>query len=329
MSYCRYCGKEITPSENHNCRKKPKIVKYISWLFDRSGVENPFRNRNEIYERGQKVTPDNIALDNGEIPVKQYNVGILRSRMRFQRSEGRLQITNKRVLFRATGYSPAGKTTYQHAFSLDKIDGVEIHKDRRFRVPDFLFALLWDGLSLWFAVLGAAFIYGGFDLGTFGQIIAAILVAAVGIGAIAHFFSRRKKFFSKLLLTGVARGGVLALINVIMSTPETTLNDIIASPSVVIWAVVYIVLSVLYYVSMFLFVVKPNLMIEIKTSSGSPGIQIKHKEISFIWHKSEEFSGFTEILPWKDTDLAIKEVATIIDDIKTLGDFGVEKWRQR
>ena len=69
-------------------------------------------------------------------------------------------------------------------------------------------------------------------------------------------------------------------------------------------------------------------MIEIKTSSGSPGIQIKHKEISFIWHKAEEFSGFTEILPWEDTDLAIKEVATVIDDIKTLGDFGVEKWKQ-
>jgi len=328
MSYCKHCGKEIIPGEEHNCRKKSKIAKYISWLFDRSGVENPFRNRNEIYERGQKVTPDNIALDEGEIPVKQYNVGILRSRMRFQRSEGRLQITNKRVLFRATGYSPAGKTAYQHAFSLDKIDGVEIHKDRRFRFPDFLFALSWDCLSVLFSILGASFIEGGLGMGAFGRIVAAVLVAALGVGAVTHFFWRKKRFFSKLLLTGVARGGVLALLNVITNSAETTFSEIVAVPSLLIWAIVYLVLSVLYYVSMFLFVVKPNLMIEIKTSSGSPGIQIKHKEISFIWHKAEEFSGFTEILPWKDTDLAIKEVTTIIDDIKTLGDFGVEKWKE-
>lgn len=326
MSYCKYCGKELATGEEHKCDKRPTFIRFMSWLFDRSGVENPFRNRNEIYERGQKVTPDNIALDDGEIPVKQYNVGILRSRMRFQRSEGRLQITNKRVLFRATGYSPAGKTTYQHAFSLDKIDGIEIHKDRRFRVPDFLFALLWDlqsyGLcGLWTVIISSGF---GFD-NAFGRLFASVLAALLGIGAIIHFFRKPKKFFSKLLFAGIARGGILALFSVIANG---MLKKILATPSLILWGIIWLVLSILYYVSMFLFVVKPNLMIEIKTSSGSPGIQIKHKEISFIWHKAEEFSGFTEILPWEDTDLAIEEVATIIDDIKTLGDFGVEKWKQ-
>ena len=328
MSYCKYCGKELATGEEHKCDKRPTFIRFMSWLFDRSGVENPFRNRNEIYEREQKITPDNIALDDGEIPVKQYNVGILRSRMRFQRSEGRLQITNKRVLFRATGYSPAGKTTYQHAFSLDKIDGVEIHKDRRFRVPDFLFALLWDGLSAALCMMWAAFIEGGLGMEGFGRVLASILVAGIGVGAIAHFFWKQKKFFSKMLLTGIARGGVLAILLTIIEAASGTFTEIVAIPSVILWGIVYLVLSVLYYVSLFLFVVKPNLMIEIKTSSGSPGIQIKHKEISFIWHKCEEFSGFTEILPWEDTDLAIEEVATVIDDIKTLGDFGVEKWKQ-
>ena len=112
MSYCKYCGKELAAGEEHKCPDRPKFTRFISWLFNRSGVENPFKDKREIYEREQKITPDCIALEDGEIPVKQYNIGILRSRMRFQRSEGRLQITNKRVLFRATGYSPAGKTTF-------------------------------------------------------------------------------------------------------------------------------------------------------------------------------------------------------------------------
>ena len=327
MSYCKYCGTELIKGEPHECPKKPKFIRFVSWLFDKSGVENPFRNRNQVYEREQQITPDNIALDDGEIPIKQYKVAILRSRMRCQNSEGRLQITNKRVLFRATGYSPAGKTTYQHAFSLDKIDGVEIHKDRRFRVPDFLFALLWNSLSVVLFNIWASFIEGGLGVGGFGCVLSAIIVAGVGLGAIAYFFWKPGKFFSKLLLTGIGLGGILALITVITSAMENNLSEIVAIPSLILWGIVFVVLYILYFVSMFLFVIKPNLMIEIKTSSGSPAIQIKHKQISFIWHKSEEFSGFDEILPWEDTDLAIKEVATIIDDIKTLGDFAIEKWQ--
>ena len=42
----------------------------------------------------------------------------------------------------------------------------------------------------------------------------------------------------------------------------------------------------------------------------------------------DEYSGFSEVLPGKDADLAIKEIGAIINDIKTLGDFAVEKWQQ-
>lgn len=44
--------------------------------------------------------------------------------------------------------------------------------------------------------------------------------------------------------------------------------------------------------------------------------------------KEDKYSGFAEILPWTDTDIAIKEVGTIIDDIKTMGDAAIEKWKQ-
>ena len=41
----------------------------------------------------------------------------------------------------------------------------------------------------------------------------------------------------------------------------------------------------------------------------------------------EEYSGFAEVIPWEDADLAIKEIGAIINDVKTLGDMGVEKWK--
>ena len=335
MSFCKYCGKELLDNEAHDCPKKPKIIRAVSKLFDKSGIEDPFNNKVEMYERGQKVTPDNIALEDGEIPVKQYNEGILRSIFRFQRSEGRLQITNKRVLFRATGYSPMGKTTYQHAFALDKIDGIEIRKDHRFRVPNFLFVLALGLVSMVYMLMlnGAGFLESSvqrntLEMGIGGQILASVICFGLGIGSVIYFFCKKKKFFRKMLFTYIAIISISTLTSIIGSTtPEHFLEKAFVGLILPFGYILGYLLPILFYISVFFFVITPNLMIEIKTSSGSPAIQIKHKYISFIWHKSEEFSGFDEILPWEDTDLAIKEVATIIDDIKTLGDFAIEKWQ--
>lgn len=338
MSFCKYCGKELLDNEVHDCQKKPKVVRFVSKLFDKSGIEDPFNNNVEIYERGQKVTPDNIALEDGEIPVKQYNVGILRSIFRFQRSEGRLQITNKRVLFRATGYSPMGKTIYQHAFALDKIDGIEIRKDHRFRVPNFLFVLALQFITLIYVfTLGGSNLFEfatpktsvGPEVGVLGQILAFIVCIGLGVGAIIYFFRKKKSFFSKMIIIYIALMGMYAMFATMSrATPEKFFEEMISTSILSLSAILGQALTIFFYVSVFFFVITPNLMIEIKTSSGSPAIQIKHKYISFIWHKSEEFSGFDEILPWEDTDLAIKEVATIIDDIKTLGDFAIDKWKK-
>lgn len=330
--YCKFCGEEIRVGVIHDCDKKPRILKFLSWLFEKSGIENPFRGEHEVFERERLVAPDCIELDEGEVPVKQYKVGILRSRMRLQRSEGRLQITNKRILFRATGYSPAGKTVYQHAFDLDKIDGVEIHKDRRFRIPDLIFVLLWHTINLSIPALISLLLGMVFEkVPTVGILLSLILLAG-GIECMYYFIKKRGEFFKKLIITGLGQGCFVAIMSLGMTS---IMSDFAALRHIPVYIIISILAllgtvlaTILYYTSAFFVVVKPNLMIEIKTSSGSPAIQIKHKEISFIWHKCEEFSGFDEILPWEDTDLAIKEVATIIGDIKTLGDLGVDKWKE-
>lgn len=326
--YCKYCGQEIKNGQEHNCEKKPPIFKWLAWFFERSGVENPFRSNHELYERGRLVTPDCVSLDEGEIPVKQYKVGILRSRMRFQRSEGRLQITNKRVLFRASGYAPGGKTIYQHAFSLDKIDGIEIRKDRRLRVPDLILVLLFGGLGTAIASAIGSLIEAFFDDAVLAGILILLFALVGAAGSVMYFFNKPNNFFKKLIVTGVGQTCAMALTGACFAGAMNDIASVLLYPLGVLCGIVTLGITILYYISAFLFVIKPNLMIEIKTSSGSPGIQIKHREMSFIWHKCEEFSGFTEILPWEDTDLAIKEVATIIDDIKTLGDMGVEKWKE-
>ena len=97
---------------------------------------------------------------------------------------------------------------------------------------------------------------------------------------------------------------------------------------VAIFSLIEIVGLACWFISYFLSCFKPNLVVEVKTSGGSPGMQLKHKYSSFfIWKKMDENSGFAEILPWEDADLAIEELNAIISDLKTLGDIGVGKWK--
>jgi len=91
--------------------------------------ESPSENDTDLYERGKKIMPECVVPANKiEAPVRQYDLAILRTRLKFMRAEGRLQVTNQRVLFRATGRALTGRTTLQHSFSLSDIAGVEARK---------------------------------------------------------------------------------------------------------------------------------------------------------------------------------------------------------
>lgn len=73
---------------------------------------NETRNKlesSDAFEHGLKIVPDCISANDGEIPIKQYDFAKLRTRFMLEKSYGRLQITNKRVIFRAAGRSPLGK----------------------------------------------------------------------------------------------------------------------------------------------------------------------------------------------------------------------------
>lgn len=40
------------------------------------------------------------------------------------------------------------------------------------------------------------------------------------------------------------------------------------------------------------------------------------------------YSGFGEVLPWEDTDLAMNELGTMIDDLQKQGDIAIKKWKK-
>ena len=112
------------------------------------GIGEPERNATDCYERNLQIVPDCISPNENEIPVKQYNIAILRNLLRFERAEGRVQVTNKRVVFRAAGRSIGGRTTLQQEFAIDELAGIEAQRNFRFGFIYLLFGLIVVGIIM-------------------------------------------------------------------------------------------------------------------------------------------------------------------------------------
>lgn len=302
---CRQCAGETYNPPGRSAAETFVLKEFLLSMKNRMGIGDPENDSAGIYERGKSIIPDCIKANEGEIPVKQYNIAVLRTRLKLMRAEGRMQVTNKRLIFRATGRSIAGRTTLQHEFSVDEIAGIETKRDFRFSILDFLFGFI---VIAFFACLFAAMI-GGLYVKTRG--FAVVLGCMLGFAGLVPFFLLYKKFLLKLLPLGASLGS-FAIVYV-----ATSGNSFIFVLAIISFLVTLF--------GLFLFSFKPNLVISIKTKSAVPAVDVRCElRASFFGVGS---SGFAEVMPTDETEGAIREIGSIITDIQKLGDFGIEKWK--
>ena len=119
-----------------------KAGEFFRNMKNHMGIGSPERNATDTYEREMAIVPKCISANENEIPVKQYNIAVLRNLLKFERAEGRMQVTNKRIIFRAAGRSVGGRTTLQHEFAVDEIAGIEANNNYKFSFLYLVFAIL-------------------------------------------------------------------------------------------------------------------------------------------------------------------------------------------
>lgn len=321
--FCTKCGKQLNDGEVCTCQNnnviftndgnninvdvtaiKDNATKLYKLLGD--SVES-----NNAFETGKKIVPDCICSNDGEIPIKQYDFAKLKSLFALSFAEGRLQVTNKRLIIRAAGLAPTGKTTLHQEFKIDEIAGVEIRKGQRFSLEHLLIFLF-----ITIILGGMGYVFGS---GASGNSFVAVLAIVLGIGGILGYFALDKILKSHankkhFILKHSCLSFILGLL--IGTTTYFSFNVVISA-----------FVGILFLFNSLFLVFAPSLTAIIKTNGGSPAIELKRKEFQLFQSKSEENSGFKQITPWKDTDLVIKELGTIIDDLQTMGDMAVEKWK--
>lgn len=328
--YCTKCGKEL--NSQGRCETCPSSTVADIWrnfrafikrcaalCLDRMGFggEKP-EDTIDMFERNKKIVPDCVQADEGETPIRQYNVAKLRSRILQKYAEGRLQITNKRILFRASGFALTGRTALQYEFAVSEIGGIEIKKSSRFSFLTMLLSLLLT------ALIAEPFKMLFENFNDTATTVSCVLGCILALVLIAPFFLLKRKFWLKYALLSVSMG-IMSGINHLASTiveisTGTFAFDVIDATSTVVTA--------FWLFNLLLVSMTPDLRIVIRTKSAGEPVQIRKRVWGFFLKQSNEYTDFGEVLPWTDTDKAIRELGALIDDIQTMGDYAIEKWKE-
>jgi len=326
--FCTRCGKPLEEGEVCSCSKSIKIDTgsakgFFENLKNKMGIGDPEMNKDDAFETGKQIIPDCVKSNESEIPVKQYKIATLRNRILgipYAKAIGRLQVTNKRVIFRAPGACLAGRTTLQHEFSIDEIAGIESRREYMFNFWDLIIGLLAAsaGGGLTVGIISKlcmeSVLYEGKVFGAF------LLTLLVGIAGCIPFFTMKKRWLVKLFGLGASVYPLYTFGAMIMNTSS-------------FWGSLLFILGgfsmVFFVTALILNTIKPNLVLVVKTKSASEAIDIKRKRVGLfgISMDKEDHTGYTEILPEIDAEKSIREIGALINDIQKLGDFGVEKWK--
>lgn len=239
---------------------------------------------------------------------------------------GRIQITNKRIVFRAPGRSIAGRTQLQQEFAIDEIAGIESRREYRFNGWDFIIGILALIIGQSFmtvimtGIAGGSFYYR--DSSVAGPIILALLF---GVAGCVPFFMIKRKWSLKLICLG-ASASAFEKASMLARFVGQSYGE--SNPLVVIFYILLFATAVFIIFAIIINAIKPNLVIIIKNKGAHSAIDIQRKKIGLGMKGTEEHTGYAEVLPEDDVDITIKEINAMITDIQKLGDFGIDKWKE-
>lgn len=367
--FCSICGK-IIPVDNPDIVERPKAQRqrmtqqhkpsekkhffvhrtspnfssfsgFISSIKEITGVSEPSLNINNPYEYNVPIVPDCVDAEENEVVIKQYNIAKLRSRIKQIKADGRLMVTNKRVLFRAAGTSLTGNVLQESQFNIEELAGIEITKHYRFSFLNLIGAL--------FVTRGVMALISLIIFRIFTDMLSPLLSSLSSVSGTRSFSSRAASTAGKsadpeslfnpttLIVVGFTFGTIclialfciykhhwlklifaqlintfyfLSVIGVAL-IPEKNIGTTVMN---VFFIVLIIIGFILFLFELLVVCLVPNLIIKINVKSGSPAIFIGSRR------------PFSEVLPWEDTVMAINELGTLIDDLQKQGDYAINKW---
>jgi len=291
------------------------------------------------YDGTTQLVSDYVSPISGEVSVKRYHVATLRSFLRFTHAAGHLEITNRRIIFRAEKRSFGRKTIIQREHNIEEIAGLEAVSNHRFSFArltvGFFTIIIFAALAAWGVIalthgrlmeeahigtmmsrpsltMVLPWALDGLLEGWPPDIASISMIGGLiaGFGGIALFFLIRGKVWPKQVLLGISVGGFGAV--------ALTYN---------LYASILLVLSMFIAVfGLVLFSWLPDLVISVRSKEGVVVPIVRGRRFTDALHGSAG-AGYAEVAPNVETEAVIRELGAVISDIQRLGDDGVDMWR--
>ena len=278
---------------------------FLSSVRDMIGLGDRAKISGNPYERDVPIIPDCVEAEENELVVKQYNISKMRNRMRFLKAEGRLMITNKRLILRAAGTSFAGHTTMMQQFNLDELAGVNFDINYKFSIINLIECIL---LQL---IMYAICTFTLFSFNNKAAVITTgIIITLVGL---IPSFVVYKRFWLKVACS------TLSLANCIVCIFTT-------HTAVILFIILGIITLIITIINLLAVCYLGNLMILVITKGGHGVLGFSGGLRRASLRAEVSSLGYTDVMPWEDTQLAMNELGTILEDLQRNGDYAIQKW---
>lgn len=266
----------------------------------------------------------------GEQIIKTYECTTIR-KLFFGTSKGRLTLTNKRLLYHATGRSIKGKSLALNEMPIDDVSGVSMYMGA---------SVNWIALVVFVSAL--YFVATPIILKSFPKFL-----TGQTFGIIALIFFMLFWLWDKNIISNEIKNNVLENLKGLSDNeytkniPSDTLKKV--SRYLFVYGVFILGLriftrelgfiNIAVYIALYFFVIGAgqafSLLVFSKSSKGAgihlPGVQ----QFSFLNFRTNETTALDTMSgsPAKDSETVIKELGAIITDLKQMGDLAIEKWQ--
>jgi len=326
--FCMKCG---TPLDDTTFQNPPNIP-------SSTGQAQP---TNSESTQSFRLLEDNLAPAEGESEVKSYHCTSFKSALLNLKAEGHLVVTNKRVVFHASGASFAGKSILQSEVPIEDVSGISIYKGSYLSFMHLLGAFFLS------AIIGG--IANGILVGIIKSVIDSIVsnpqslntdtlnsaqtgiqvvlwILAIGCFVVSFFIARKNIFRSAFAATStllfIELGGLASITSIVQSYMFSQQTGGGNS-----WIIILGGLVGLYALAcMFWYARRPTMSLTVGSKGGS-STPIAISGISSFGLYNTSASKALSAEPAEDAEALLKELGALIMDIQVMGDLGIKRWR--
>jgi multidrug transporter EmrE-like cation transporter len=244
----------------------------------------------------------------GEVPIRQYEMAKYQNFLLGLFAKGRLEVTNRRVIYRVTGFSFLGSLMVYSEYDVKHICGFDIRRNNRFSWPVLILSIL---LLILFGVIDMVLL----QMAAPGDDARALFIRA-GIALVAlvlPLIFRKSKLFCHWLCMFPLMAGVLFL--------QSPGRSDLSQPASVLSIIVFIAGIFFCIIFGLGFAMLPDVSINILSDTAAANV------ISLMNAHVHLLDSAQRIRYGRDADRAISELGAILSDLHTYGDSAVQKWR--